>query len=705
MAKKKASKTVTKNVELPQEEEASTKKWQKRPIESYVHNKQQRVNNPPVGLVTPITDPPENPKQRYEYDPHIDPALQFDDQGSEIERRRQPYLNWAGKAERTSFAVPTVSLHVHERIDPKSIIAAVRRSGEWSVASGQKKAFATGHKPLGTFKQRSLFEEPQENPPLRDALDFYRHPHGWSNRLIAGDSLLVMNSLLEKEGMAGKIQMIYLDPPYGICYGSNFQPFVNKREVKDGKDEDLTQEPETIKAFRDTWELGIHSYLTYLRDRLLLAKVLLTESGSVFVQISDENLHHARELMDDVFGSANFMANINYQSMTPLESGHIENVFDYIVWYARDRSRSKYRNLYRPKSVSSPEFRFKDNGNAYRQLDESERSEILTNGETTGIFKRSALESTGFTTTCTFPFEFGGKVFRPRGGKSWRTTQEGMQRLVEQDRLFMLGTKLYFKLYFDDFPYTSLVNSWSDTVGGFAETKRYAVQTHPKIIQRCMLMSTDPGDLVFDPTCGSGTTAFVAENRGRRWITCDTSRVATTLAKQRLMTAVYDYYKLKEPQRGVSGGFLCKTVPHVTLKSIANNPDIREGMTREQIADAIRRHADQETLYDQPEVDRTKARVSGPFTVEAVPAPTVMPVGQSSPYCSPHAPREEPPVSDHVEKKPATKRLNAGSQKVHHAERDDYFDKSLADGQPEKETIQQRELLADGSAGYFSGAW
>ena len=580
---------------------ASKKSATKKQIESYAHTDKQRVNNPPVGLVTPDTDPVEPEKKTYEYDPHLDPQLV-----------------WAGKAERTSFEVPTVSLHVHERIDPKSIISAVRTNGDRAKLGTS-----------GRLVQRSLFEEPEENPPLRDALDFYKHPHGWTNRLVAGDSLLVMNSLLEKEGLAGKVQMLYIDPPYGIRYGSNFQPFVNRRDVKDGKDDDLTQEPEMIKAFRDTWELGIHSYLTYLRDRLLLARELLHDSGSVFVQIGDENLHHVRELMDEVFGPENLISNLSFQSMTPLESGQIENVFDYIVWYAKDKKSIKYRNLYRPKTITSPEFRYQDDdGRSYRTLSAEERQAVVASGETEGVFKRSALESTGFTASCTFPFEFEGKEFRPRGGKSWRTTEEGMRRLVTQNRLFVVGTKLYFKLYFDDFPFTSLVNSWTDTVGGFAETKTYAVQTHPKIIQRCMLMTTDPGDLVLDPTCGSGTTAFVAEQWGRRWITCDTSRVAVTLAKQRLMTSVFDYYKLAHPQEGISSGFAYKTIPHITLRVIANNPELHEGMTRKQIDAAIAKYADQETLYDQPEPDKSKARVTGPFTVEAVPAINVRPIDE-----------------------------------------------------------------------------
>src|SRR6266851_9625432 len=287
-----------------------------KPIEQYTHKGKDRVNNPPVGLVTPDTDK-DMGKKTYSYDPHLDPAL-----------------IWAGKAEHASFEVPTVSLHVHERIDPKTIIEAVRRrNGTPALTQG------------------SLFEAPGENPPLREAIDFYQHAHAWSNRLIAGDSLLVMNSLLEKEGLAGKVQMIYIDPPYGIRYGSNFQPFVNKRDVKDGSDDDLTQEPEMIRAFRDTWELGIHSYLTYLRDRLLLAKELLHESGSCFVQISDENIHLVRNLTDEIFGAANFVALVIVQKTGGLGTSGMKSVADYLVWYCRTRQAIKYRQLFRLKNV------------------------------------------------------------------------------------------------------------------------------------------------------------------------------------------------------------------------------------------------------------------------------------------------------------------------------------------------------------------
>jgi adenine-specific DNA-methyltransferase len=440
-----------------------------------------------------------------------------------------------GKKEHASFEVPTVSLHVHERIDPATIIEAVRKR------NGAPLKPAQGY----------LFETKEENPPLREAVDFYRHSHGWTNRLIAGDSLLVMNSLLEKEGMARQIQMVYIDPPYGIRYGSNFQPFVNRRDVKDGKDEDLTQEPEMIRAFRDTWELGVHSYLTYLRDRLRLAKELLHDSGSCFVQISDENVHHVRELMDEVFGGENFVSNLNFQTMTPLESGRIENVFDYILWYCVDKEKLKYRNLLIEKALTADgEFRFiQSTVEGHRDILPAERLSLNDTPQLGRVFKRSALESSGFTKSCTFPFDFEGQTFNPRGGKSWRTNPKGMAVLKAKNRLFILGSKLYYKLFYLDFPYTSMVNSWPDTIAGYSEPKRYVVQTHPKIIQRCLLMCSDPGDLILDPTCGSGTTAVVAEQWGRRWVTCDTSRVATTLTKQRLMGATFDYYTLAHPPR------------------------------------------------------------------------------------------------------------------------------------------------------------
>jgi adenine-specific DNA-methyltransferase len=562
----------------------------KRPIEQYDHKGKTRVNNPPVGLVTPQTDPPAPTHKTYEYDPHLDPQLV-----------------WAGKKEHTSFEVPTVSLHVHERIDPRTIIEAVRKRNGVPLKPAQ------GY----------LFETREENPPLREAVDFYRHAHGWTNRLIAGDSLLVMNSLLEKEGLAGQVQMVYIDPPYGIRYGSNFQPFVNRRDVKDGKDEDLTQEPEMVRAFRDTWELGIHSYLTYLRDRLLLARDILHESGSCFVQISDENIHHVRGLLDEVFGIDNFFAQITFAKTSGFAASGLPSVADYLLWYAKSKEKVKFRPLYLKRSV-------KTIGEQFRFLEVSPSKVVkLTKDQIAGReeipsgvrFAANDLTSPGESGE-KYSVRFGEREYWPNPGTHWRTTKDGIETLRELNRLFAVGDRLAWKRTESDFPFVVLNNNWPDTAqGGMALDKIYVVQTVETTIERCILMTTDPGDIVFDPTCGSGTTAFVAEQWGRRWITCDTSRVATTLAKQRLMGATFDYYKLAHPSEGVGSGFEYKKVPHVTLKSIANNEPPGE-----------------ETLYDQPLTDNSRARISGPFTVEAVPAPNVKSLDDLGPSSSRPAP-------------------------------------------------------------------
>ena len=493
-------------------------------LTQYTFEEEKRLNIPQTGLVSAETDPI-NGRKTYMFDPHLDPELQ-----------------WSGKTEGTSFEVDTVSLHVHERIDPLTIIETVRNKEPEA--------------------QRSLFyyfENPENNLPIREAIEFYKHSEGWSNRLIAGDSLIVMNSLLEKEGMAGKVQMVYIDPPYGIKYGSNFQPFINKKDVRDGKDEDLTQEPEMIKAFRDTWELGIHSYLTYLRDRLLLSKDLLTETGSVFVQMNDENLHHVREIMDEVFGPQNFVAVITYQTATNQNTKTIQRLHDYLIWYSKTNN-PKVRHL-------------------FREYTEEERSNIFNN-----VDKKNR--------------RFKAAQFRD----NWTETQ--IENLRKSDRIY----GKYVKRFETDFEYTEYDTVWDGTViSTFSKEKVYAVQTSTVPIKRCILMTTDPGDLVLDITCGSGTTAYVAEQYGRRWITCDTSRVAITLAKQRLMTALFEYYELAHPDEGLSSGFKYQTTPHITISSIANDEPVR-----------------MEILYDKPVSNNTKKRVTGPFTVEAVPSQRVL---------------------------------------------------------------------------------
>ncbi len=569
--KKSGSDTATADVKASGKASAKSPKAIVKPIEQYTHAGKDRANNPPVGLVTPETDR-QAAKQIYNYDPHLDPQL-----------------NWAGKAEHMAFELPTVSLHVHERIDPRTIIEAVRRK----------------HEQEANF-QASLFASEGVNLPLYKAVEFYQHRHNWANRMVAGDSLLVMNSLLMKEGMAGSVQMVYFDPPYGIKYGSNFQPFVNKRDVKDGKDDDLTSEPETLKAFRDTWELGIHSYLTYLRDRLLLARELISESGSIFVQISDENVHLVRNLMDEVFGVENFCSIITYRTSVPLTSAGLGGVADFVLWYAKDRKQYKFKDLFVARE-SGDKSRYSNvempNG-VRRALTVEEKSNLEDLPKSCRLYSDMDLASSGFTQSCIFDFEYKGNVYRTSSGKSWKTTKEGMEQLAKAGRITDSGKTIRYVLYLDDFPVTKLTNFWNDTTGELS--KQFVVQTHTKVIQRCMLMTTDPSDLVLDITCGSGTTAYVAEQWGRRWITCDTSRVALTLAKQRLMTASFDYYQLANPQEGIASGFKYKTVPHVTLKSIANNESPAN-----------------ETLYDQPLIERQTARVTSPFTVEAVPAPVV----------------------------------------------------------------------------------
>jgi adenine-specific DNA-methyltransferase len=698
---------------------------------SYRHADKRR-NNPEVGMVDPDSDPDEG-KTRYAYDPHLDPALQFDvgraqverliddalESGDEaamrtalldLKRMAEPYLNWSGKAERTSFEIDTVSLHVHERIDPATILGAVQKR----IKQGKS----------GTGSQQDWLRAWFETPlPYREAIEFYKHDRGWANRLIAGDSLLVMNSLLQKEGMAGQVQMIYIDPPYGIKYGSNFQPFVNKRDVKDRKDEDLTQEPEMIKAFRDTWELGVHSYLTYLRDRLLLAKRLLRNTGSVFVQISDENLHVVRTLLDEVFGSHNALPLLVFRKTTGAgsPSGYVETIpqtCDFLLWYARERDQVRINRLFLEKS-------FDDDLNYAFVRDSTGQRRSLRDGDASAasgsrLFAPNPMTSQSGGPTTQFSVRLNGNEYGTSKG-GWKTNAVGLERLRKADRLFGIGATLRFIRFSDDFPCQPVIDIWDDTrQSGFGDQKIYAVQTSAKVVERCLLMATDPGDLALDPTCGSGTTAFIAERWGRRWITCDTSRVSITVAKQRLLAASYDYYELKYPHEGLKAGFIYRTVPHVTLKSIANNPEIDEiyeklhaaidealaklnaalkkhppsevfevteggrkgqplafgkgGMhtlpTGESVsaetilewevpfdfpeswrADArapfdefhkarqamqarmdasIAAHADSEVLYDQPEISKTKRRVSGPFTVEAVPSPMVLELDESA---------------------------------------------------------------------------
>ena len=567
--------------------EADVKKM--RDIEAYTHGGKKRSNNPPAGMGH--RDKSAETTKTYSFDPHLNPTLQ-----------------WAGKEEGTSFEVPTTSIHIHESIKPHKIIRSIQSIGDDYQSP-----------------QLSFFETPEERMRRkRDAIEFYKHGVDWTNRLIAGDSLIVMNSLLEKEGMAGQVQMVYIDPPYGIKYGSNFQPFVNQKEVKNtDRDDDLTLEPEMITAFRDTWELGLHSYLSYLRDRLLLARNLLADSGSVFLQISDDNVHHIRELCDEVFGADNFVGQILYQKTSGIgvagEQSALASVGDYIVWYAKDKSNLKFRLLYKDKVFDG------EGASAYKrlQLEDGRRLTIAEWEKENGVafsypqrpkgsrvYGLGDLTSQG-TTGTEQVFYFDGKEYSPGSTNHWKTNIAGMKKLAAAHRIQATKKNINYVRFFDDFPVMPLTNIWTDTVGQnqFGGEKIYVVQSANKAIQRCMLMTTDPGDLVLDITSGSGTTAYVAEQWGRRWIACDTSRVAITLAKQRLMTATYDYYKLAQEDQGVDSGFIYKEVPHITLKSIANDEPPKT-----------------EILYDQPEIDKKRIRITGPFTVEALPAPVVKPL-------------------------------------------------------------------------------
>ncbi len=552
----------------------------------------KRLNNPPATLAgdKPV---PLLPKTKYEFSAHRTPQLQFDmqarlenllekaaksplmpDEVAELRRLyadHEPWLEWAGKREKRELLVDPIALHIHERVSTQAILKVAQRE----------------------VPQKSLFADPEQD--YTAAVSFYQHEVDWSNRLILGDSLQVMSSLAQRENLAGQVQMMYFDPPYGIKFASNFQPKIGQRDVKD-QDKDLTREPETVRAFRDTWELGIHSYLTYLRDRLTVARELLHDSGSIFVQISDENLHRVRALMDEVFGPENFVSVITIAKTAGASSELLGTVCDFLIWYAKDKAHLKYRQIHRVKSsVEDGAGEYK-----YLQLDNG-CTRTMTADEISGAtpipygasrFRPSA--TTSQRPPGSDPFDFEGRVFRPGNSQYWKTSIAGLRRLGESGRLITRDTSVSYLRRLKDFPASPINNLWTDVRWGFdASEKAYVVQTNNKIIERCMLMTTDPGDLVVDPTGGSGTTAFVAEQWGRRWITCDTSRVALSIARQRILTARFDQYKLrplnvKEEADNVKGlrvkdesgaqlppqTFDCEVVPHIMLKSIAQNPHL-----------------------------------------------------------------------------------------------------------------------------------
>ncbi|WP_374277136.1 site-specific DNA-methyltransferase [Azonexus sp.] len=515
-------------------------------------------------------------------------------------RGRDPELYWLEKYgpedDQDALDLDIRSLYRTEHIAPEKLIQRLYRLKRENAQ--QDDLFVD-----------DLFANYKDIDELDKPTYYYKQADQWANRLIQGDSLLVMGSLLEREGMKGQVQMIYIDPPYGIKYNSNWQIRVGDRNVKDGDDASLSGEPEVIKAFRDTWELGIHSYLSYLRDRLLVAKELLSESGSCFVQISDENVHLVRCLMDEVFGSENFISQITFRKkLMPLGSNTLESMADFIIWYGKSKSQIKYNQLYR-KTEPDPSGRWtgvQTSDNELRRLTPEERKNFGKIPDDCKIFGTVSQWAPSFSEKNVYTFEFEGKAYTPTKGQCWITSKEKMEKLAADNRLFVEGEFPRYVVLHEDFPFAKLTNPWDDTAP--AQNKAYVVQTNSEVIARCILMTTDPGDLVLDPTCGSGTTAYVAEQWGRRWITTDTSRVALNIAKTRLMTATFPWYTLKDEKAGlqreiwdVRHGFDYKTVQRITLGSLANDEPPEEV-----------------TLFDQPALDKKKLRIAGPFTVETL---------------------------------------------------------------------------------------
>ena len=534
-------------------------------VKDYRHDKSKRKNNPPAGIAGQGRTP-DTPKQEYTYNPHLPPILRSDPHGdadklpellqkaqqepltpeeakiiADALKHHEPWLEWAGKQEAKSFTVDPVALHVHERVSTKAILKVAERENV----------------------QRQLFADPQQS--YNKAVEFYKHDVDWANRLILGDSLMVMSSLAHREDLAGKVQMIYIDPPYGIKFASNFQPTVFQREVKN-REQDLTREQEQIKAYRDTWTLGVHSYLAYLRDRFIAAKDLLTDSGSIFVQISDENVHRVRSIMDEVFGAKNFVSQLVFTKTRSLvSSDFVTTICDYILWYAKDRdlAKEKMRKVFLKRKDNTLASHFE---NTYGEiLTIGERNLKLRNSESVDDYRPFMSDNLIRQPNPEIKFDWHGRKIEGR----FRTNEQGLKRALRANRILFTRSGIRYKFFLDDFPVSPLNHLWQDVIG--AQNPVYVVQTNTQVIQRCLLMTTDPGDLVLDPTCGGGTTAYVAESWGRRWITIDTSRVSIALARQRLLTASFEYYKLKDKANGIAGGFVNKIVPHITLRSIAQN--------------------------------------------------------------------------------------------------------------------------------------
>jgi len=637
-------------------------------IESFVHDDASRRNIPPAEFQTMVRNQEKTPLQKA------------------YERRNRdldPQLIWRGKdlLDESPLVANAPPLYIQEKIHPKVLIDDLKRRSRQEAT--------------GETEQIDLFATFNGLPTEEAKTEFYQHDQNWSNRMILGDSLQVMASLAEREGLRGKVQCIYLDPPYGIKFNSNFQWSTTSRDVKDGKTDQITREPEQVKAFRDTWRDGVHSYLSYLRDRITAAHDLLSDTGSIFVQIGDENSHLVRSLLDEVYGQQNFLAEIAFiktsgQSSPTAKVDVIGGVFDLVLWFAKDASKSKYRQLYFQKREENVDvqYGYLETPRGARKLKPDDLASLDVSK-----FRFMAADATSATGAASIRFQisFQQQLFSPPGTRGWSTHKAGFTRLERSSRLLAIGKSLRFKRYLRDYPVSPLQNMWFDTVqSGFASPRLYVVQTSPKVVERCILMASDPGDLVLDPTCGSGTTAVVAEQWGRRWITIDTSRVALALARTRIMGVRYPYYlltdsaegKLKEAEltrtipntdpisQSIRQGFVYERVPHITLKSIANNTEIDTiwekwqstlEPLREQLntalgkawqeweipceaqagwSDAVRKDhanwwdariarqkeidasiaakADSEYLYDKPYEDKSKVRVAGPFTVESL---------------------------------------------------------------------------------------
>lgn len=502
-----------------------------------------------------------------------------------------PTLFWSGKRNRRE--VPLLPLQRCEIVSESRIAQIIERAR--AAAKDKSGASRQGH--LFADLEKTLREGDK-----RKRVEFYTHEEGWKNKLICGDSLQVMESLLNYENLRGRVQMIYIDPPYGIAYNSNFQQRVSdpSNDAKDAADDVLT-----VKAFRDTWAMGIHSYLQHLAERLYLARELLHESGSIFVQISEDNVHWVRVLMSEVFGEANFCGQIAFAKTAGLKSELLASTNDYLIWYAKDRTHVLFNALHEPKEpggAGGSQYTWVEvpGSDSPRPMTEDEIANPGTLPRGARIMSHQSAYTTGNATTTDFVFRFKGRDFRLPPRQRWRTTRDGMARLVEANRLFVIGNSLRYKRYIDDFPFFPLNQNWPDTgVSGFAGGKVYVVQTNEKVVSRCLRMTTRPGDLVLDPTCGSGTTAVAAERYGRRWITCDTSRVAINTARQRLVSSVFDHFTLAG--RVLREGFVCEEAVRTTLEAIATGKE-----------------SERVVLNDRPVADPAAIRVCGPFEVASL---------------------------------------------------------------------------------------